>query len=218
MMFITCDIICKICSGDRCAIQFARFYVWVYRGNLKLTKRLPSMGQIAPVYAVIVMMTYGWTIVWFFWQIPSWIKYLSLLDVLGIFSYAMTVNLLESLTALMFLAGLSAILPEKWFRASFVSRGSSLVLLFGGCLMYYSNSFTTVLEKDFPQQFVSLLPIILVVIVFLLVLIDRLTFLRNFVEDFASRAVVFLYISIPISVLAFLYVIVRNLFWRFINA
>ena len=176
------------------------------------------MGQIAPVYAVIVMMTYGWTIVWFFWQIPSWIKYLSLLDVLGIFSYAMTVNLLESLTALMFLAGLSAILPEKWFRASFVSRGSSLVLLFGGCLMYYSNSFTTVLEKDFPQQFVSFLPIILVVIVFLLVLIDRLTFLRNFVEDFASRAVVFLYISIPISVLAFLYVIVRNLFWRFINA
>ena len=180
---------------------------------MNLAKRLPNLGQILPVYAVTVMMFYGWTIWRYFWQTPSWLHYLSIYELLGILSYAVLVDFFESLTILLALLFLSFLLPEKWFRDVFVARGSMLVLLNLGYLMYFDYSFKTASESDFPSFLVKLLPLVLVVILLLTFLAGKINILKNFVEEFSSRAVIFLYISIPISVIGTIYVIVRNLFW-----
>jgi hypothetical protein len=43
---------------------------------------VPGWGQIVPVYAVIVLIVYGWTITWFSWRFPGWLLFLKASEIL----------------------------------------------------------------------------------------------------------------------------------------
>jgi hypothetical protein len=107
---------------------------------LFIIKRVPKLQQIAPVYAVIVMMVYGWTIYWYLWKFPSWTYYLSLPDILSILAYSLSTNIIESLAILAILIVLCILLPRNWFYDSFIVRGSVAVILLLGYLMYFPGS------------------------------------------------------------------------------
>jgi len=184
---------------------------------LKITERLPKPKQIAPVYAVVVMLLYGWTISWILWKIPSWLYFLPVTEILGICAYAFTVVFLESLAALLALLVLCLALPKKWFYESFIARASTLVISLFGYLMYFSYSFKSIDTKDYPQTLANWTPAVIVVILLLVYVVGRVKMLSGMVEEFSSRAVVFLYISIPVSVLCLLYIIARNIFLNLIN-
>jgi hypothetical protein len=190
------------------ACMFAR------EGCMGMPARVPKIEQIAAVYGIIVMMVYGWTAAWSLWKAPSWLLVLAPADILGLQAVALAVDGLESLAVLLVLLCASVVLPAKWLRESFNVRGSTLVILLLGYTMFFSYSFKSIEPKDFPQDLVGWSPAAIALAIVLTTVVDRIRFLRNGIAALAARSVIFLYLSIPASIAALLYVVVRNLLWN----
>lgn len=176
---------------------------------MNLVKRIPKLEQIIPVYAVIVVMIYPWSLLRFFWRLPSWIYFSSIGEIAVIYAYTVVVNLVESILVLLAPILLSIVLPQKWFYDRFITKGTLLVLFGLGYLIYFNNH----LQADiFPLELVYWTPLAVVAILGLVFLLDRIGFLKRILEEVTNRLIVFLYISIPISLIALLTVLVRNIF------
>lgn len=173
-----------------------------------MISRFPNFRQIASVYAVIVLMLYSWTILWFLWKLPSWLFFMTVTEILEVFAFAMLNTLLESLVVLLAPVLLSLALPDKWFHEMFVVRGASFVFLSLGYLMFFAFQFQ---EETYPKLLLFLTPGVFVVIFCLVYFLGRLALARWVIESFANRAVIFLYLSIPISVIAVLFIILRQI-------
>ena len=177
---------------------------------MNLLKRIPGWQQIAPVYAVIVVMLYTWSLVLFFWRLPSFLYYSTLGEAAVIFSYMVVVDLLESLLVLFILLAIAFILPQKWFYNKFVTIGSSLVILSLAWLMFSNEIFVTQvfsLKQLLQKGLIVGLPILVITCA-----IVRIKPLDRFVSEFSNRCVIFLYIWGVLDVLAVLTVLVRNVF------
>jgi hypothetical protein len=172
--------------------------------------KIPKLEDIAPVYAVIVMMIYSWTLSRFFWKLSSWILFASVGDLTVFFAYMVVVNLLESVLVLLVPILMSIILPQKWFYDQFKTKSISLVLLGLGYLIYLDKKLYA--DFPFPLALVRWIPVAGVAILLLVFLIDRVGFLRRVLDELANRLTIFLYISIPISVVSLLVILIRNVF------
>jgi len=176
---------------------------------LFIKNKLPRLAQVYPVYAVIVILTYGWTIYWALWKLPSWLDFLPLGEIGAIFCYLMATNLIESLLALFGVIFLSLILPRKWFRDLFVSRGSVLTASILISIMIFEYHFDK--PADYFYKFPLYFPFILLLAGILAFLAGWIRIVRNAVEVFAENAIIFLFILLPLSFLSLLVIIVRNL-------
>ena len=174
-----------------------------------LRSRFPTLQDNLRVYAVIVTLIYAWTILWLFWALPSWLYFLTISEILPLFAYALTTNLLESLLILLGLNLLGALLPGKWFRDSFVARSFWLVAFGLGYLMFFASLFRK--EEDaFPTQMLQWSLLIFAAIFLVSLLLDRVSWVRRLIEKIADRLTIFLYVTIPLSVIALLVVLIRN--------
>ena len=176
---------------------------------LSITEKIPKLQDIAPVYAVIVMMIYPWTLSRFFWKLSSWILFASVGDLTALFAYMVVVNLLESILVLLVPLVMSIILPHKWFYDRFKTRSISLVLFGLGFLVYLNRHLHA--DSPFPLTLVRGIPITAVGILILTFLVDQVSFLRRVLDELANRLTIFLYISIPVSVIALLVVLIRDI-------
>jgi hypothetical protein len=180
------------------------------RKDLFFKNRYPRLAQIYPVYAIIVSLVYGWTIYWSFWKLPSWMDFLPLGGIASIYCYLLMANFFESLLVLLGAVIVSLILPPKWFRDVFVSRASVLAASVLISFAFFESHFIK------PAEYFHELPIYLVPIMLvggiLGFLAGWIPIVRKGVEILAENAVIFLYISVPLSLLALAVVIVRNLF------
>lgn len=177
---------------------------------MKLLKRIPKLEQITPVYAVIVVMIYTWSLLQFFWRLPSFLYYSTLGEIAVIFSYMAVVDLLESVLVLLVPVLLAVILPQKWYYDQFVTKGTSLVLLsLGYFMLFYVDLIVGILSPWALLQKVLIIGLIILALTFL---IDRVGFLSRFVQEISNRAVVFLYVWIPVSLVSLLTVLIRNIF------
>jgi hypothetical protein len=174
---------------------------------LAIFKRFPAREQVAAVYAVIVLVIYSWTILWFFWKLPSWLYFLSIWEIAKVLCYSITINFLESLVVLAPSVFLAVILPKQWFLDGFISRSVTMILIGLVYMMYLSDQFHGM--ESYPAAALNLAPIILLAILLAVLLVGKISFLRKLIEGFADRATVFLYISIPISLVCLLVVLVQ---------
>jgi hypothetical protein len=172
-------------------------------------RRVPDWKQIVAVYAVIVLMIYSWTILWFYWKLPSWLHFLNAGEILTVGAYALATNLLESATVLCALVVASLILPRRWLSDSFVARGTALAVSGVGYMMYIDYQFKT--KDDYPDLVLKpwSLAVALVAVLLIAVLSGRIAIVRKALELIADRATIFVYIFIPLSILALLAVVVR---------
>ena len=177
---------------------------------MSIIKKIPKLEEIAPVYAVIVMMVYPWTLTRFFWKLSSWILFASVGDLAAFVAYMVVVNLLESILILLVLLAMSIILPRKLFYDRFKTRSVALVLFGLGFLIYLNRNLHA--DAPFPMTLVRWIPMAVVVVLVLVFLVDKVGFLRRVLDELASRLTVFLYISIPISVVSLLVILIRNVF------
>ena len=177
---------------------------------MRIIRKIPKLDDIAPVYAVIVMMIYPWTLTRFFWKLSSWILFASVGDLAVIASYMVVINLLESIVVLLVLFAISIILPRKWFYDRFKTRSVSLVLFGVSYLIYLNMNFQA--GSAYPQALIRWIPAAMVVILMLMFLVERVSFLRGALEELASRLTIFLYISIPVSLISLVVVLIRNVF------
>jgi hypothetical protein len=177
---------------------------------LSIINKIPKLEEIAPVYAVIVMMIYPWTLTRYFWKLSSWILFASVGDLAVFFAYMVVVNLLESILVLLVPLTLSIILPRRWFYDHFKTRGVALVLFGLGFLIYLNRNMHA--DSSFPLTLVRWTPVAAIAILTLAFLVDQVGFFRKLLEELANRLTVFLYISIPVSAIAVLVVLIRNVF------
>jgi hypothetical protein len=182
---------------------------------LAFFNRFPKVAQLAPVYALTVLLVYGWTIMWFFWKLPSWLFFMTIGEILGVVAYAMAMNLLESLCVLLIPILLSVALPQKWFYDRFVARGAALALLLLGYAMFFITRLQ--IEEGYPKSLLLWSVLALFVIALLVYLVGKVPIVCKLLETLSDRAIVFLYLFIPISLVSFLVVIFRNLFWGIIS-
>jgi hypothetical protein len=176
---------------------------------LAIFKRIPVWGQIAPVYAVIVLTVYAWTLAWFFWKLPSWLFYLNAGEIGIAFAYSLATNFVESLAVLCGPLALCLALPRAWFLDRFVARGAAFALSGLGYMMYLAFQFKT--KDDYPS--LTLKPwsfaLAIAIILFIVFLAGRLSLLRKILEVVADRAIIFLYISVPLSLISLAVILVR---------
>ena len=170
---------------------------------------MPSRAQLAQVFALIVLMVYGWTIVWFSYKVPSWLYFLNLGEITTVFAYSLATNLAESLAVLCGPVALSLLLPRKWFHDVFVARAGTLAIAGLAYMMYVASQFTS--KDGYPSLTLKpwSLALVLVLIVALVYAAGRIQLLRRIVEGVADRATILLYVYLPLSILALLVVMFR---------
>ena len=176
---------------------------------MNFVQKIPKIEKIAPVYAVAVGMIYAWSMPRFFWRLTSWLYFSSVGEVAVIFSYMMVVNLIESVLVIFVPIALSVVLPGKWFLDRFVTKGTLFVSLSLSYLMYFDSRLYY--QSPFPLGLVYKTPIIIALLFALVFLIDWTGILDKILIDLSDRMIVFLYISIPVSLVSVLVVIIRNI-------
>jgi len=122
--------------------------------------QIPAWDKVASVYAVITLILYVWTFYWFLHELPAWLQYLQVTEIIVLYLHTLLINFLESLVLLSFILLLCVLLPRKWFYSSFVFRGVSMSLF---TLMYsiamivrrsQNMIFSTNMTLWFPALFV----------------------------------------------------------------
>ena len=158
------------------------------------------------------MVVYGWTILWFFWKLPSWLFFLNGGEILTAFAYVLVTNLLESLAVLSAPILLGLALPRRWFCDVFAVRGTTVALLGLAYMIYLANQFQT--KEDYPSLSLKPWSVVLAMVLIALGVFfsGRVSVLRKVVEALSDRATVFLYLSIPLSLVSLLVILGRLVF------
>jgi hypothetical protein len=177
----------------------------------KIKSRLPAIDAIPPVLAVISFLVYGWTLVVFLWQVPSWILFLTPGEILVVLAYSMTSSLLESLAVAGILLFVCMLLPSRWLRDVFVTRGTLAVVFGLGSIMLYMYRFSLVgysyIDHLVPWSLAGLGLTLLLTFIS-----PRIRPIVRAAAWISDRMIVFLFLFIPISLVSLLVVLYRNLF------
>jgi hypothetical protein len=176
--------------------------------------RFPNLKTIVPVFAVVAFPIYAWTIVAWLWKLPSWLYFLTPLEIASIFSYAMMTALLECLFALSLIVLVNVVLPPQLFRDVFSVRGTWMAL--GLLLCFLGNGGWRVARviSGYKLPFISLTAWLLAgaFLTFWLVFFStRSKHMTSFGAWLSERLIVFLYIQIPVSIISTVVVLVRNI-------
>ena len=174
-----------------------------------LRSKLPTIEQLAPLYALICVPVYYWSLLHFFWRVPSWVNYETPGEILVMLAYTLTVNFLESLLVLSAPVILSLLLPQKWFYDRFMPRALLLVTFGLGYMTFLDKQIKPYIP--FPYEFVKWTPLVFVLILALVYLSERIQFLGAILEKLADSLTIFLYILIPASLISLVVVLIRNL-------
>ena len=172
--------------------------------------RLPERSAVLPVYSVVAVPIFGWTITSWLWKLPSWMNFLTAAELAGIFSYAMLTALAESLLILGLLLLLSLLLPVRSFRDQFVVRGTWLAISLALCVLGNGawRGMTRFTYAEAPLALWSLVSVLLIIA--LTWISSKVRFMSQAAVWISDRLTVFLFILIPISILSVLVVIARN--------
>lgn len=183
----------------------------MFVSNLKawFQKRMPPVQQMAAVYGFILLVVCGWTIYWYFWKLPSWLYFMTVGELVTAYTYALPVNLLESLLLFFVPFLLALIFPPRWFRERFVAQGTALTILSALALAKYLSVITEL--QALPPGLNWMFPLVVAGILLIVFLVGRVNLLCKILEEIASRAVIFLYVFLPLSALALIVVLIRNL-------
>jgi len=181
--------------------------------QIRILERLPNRQAILQVYAVIAVMFSAWTITAFLWKLSAWLLILNVGEIFTVFSYSMVANLLESLTVLLLLLIVCALLPASLLRDDFVVRGTIVATGLVGSLMAFVKSHMQFgIESGMKLLIGPLVVLLLTAILLAFPPKFRLVrFLHSAIHWISDRMLVFLYILVPLFVIVLAYVIFRNI-------
>ncbi|MFT3893778.1 MAG: hypothetical protein QM730_19280 [Anaerolineales bacterium] len=180
-----------------------------------LWDRFPNRQDIAYVFSGVVFIVYAWAVRGFFFQFSSLRLYHNLGDILAVFCYLMAFALLESLLILGILLLIGFILPRSWFRDGFAVKGFLAVLVAGSAMIKLQSYLYSQQINDYqmpsPTVISSGAGIGFILLLILIVLFQKVTWVRNLLLAFEERLQIFLYVFIPLGILGFIVVFLRNI-------
>jgi len=184
-------------------------YGMIWRVFMKLPNRLPAFDQILAVYAVAAFMLFAWSLLWFFWNVPSWLHFMNLGVLFATLSYAMAASFLEGLTFLGLLLIVAFLLPPAWFRDHFTARGAAVTVSLLGLIML--RDYWIVSENYLLKPMTTFGVVLVALMAFLLFLTVKFSWMAKALSTLADRLTIFLYLFVPISIISILNVLLRNL-------
>lgn len=172
--------------------------------------RIPDKGSIVTVYAVAVFLVYTWTLFTSFWKLPSWLFFLKAGEIISVYAYAFLVNFTESILLLLVVLLPNIVFPRRWWMDAFIPRGVVLMLIILGSAVAHSSLYNSPdLRETFVNGQLNWWIGTLLIAVFLTWIAGRVKWIRQGLESLADRFVVFLYIYLPLTVVALLIVLAR---------
>jgi hypothetical protein len=190
----------------------------IFLSGLELIrKRLPVRADIIKVFNIVLFVVFSWSIRGFLFEIPAFLLYLGLPDISQILFYMLAFALLESVLVTGGLVFVSMILPSNWFKSGFAYKGFLIIvaatiglILFQG---YYKIGFFQNLMRNDYSDFKPILAGLMIGILVLSILF-WLFHIRPHLQKYLSVLIeqfsVFGYIYLPLGVIGFLVVIMRN--------
>lgn len=176
----------------------------------KIRERYPRQQDIPAVFSVVATMVYGWTLVIFFFKLPSWLLFVTTGELFALLVYIFIIPFFESLIIMGFLLAICLFLPARFFRNDFVVRASWLVIC-GYTSIFLFLKLNTMLENH-PIHLWEYWSITTFIICLIAAWISpRIKFMRAFAEWASDRLQVFLFILIPISLISLVVVVFRNI-------
>ncbi len=179
---------------------------------MKLRSKIPATGQIVQVFAVTSLMIYGWTTYGFIKRLPSWLYYLNFQEILSNYSYAAAFNFVETLLVMAVILIVNLVLPRKLFMERFVARGSLFSIFSMGYLIYLALAVGESKAFQFPAKLFDRIPLMLAGLLLVALLLPFMDIIQKAAENFADRAVIFLYILMPLTAVGILVFLFNNLF------
>ena len=175
-------------------------------------KRLPERNEIYAVLGVVVFVVHSWSMRGFLHEVPSFILYFKIGQILAVFSYMMGFALLESLILTFGLGLLALLLPSGWFKNGFIYKSFITVVLGGVAMLWLENTIMSWNNKFPPVELLlTFAGITLGVWVALLLLFHYVKPLHKPLLFIADRIGVMAYLYIPLGVLGLFVVLIRNL-------
>ena len=179
-----------------------------------MLKRFPAFNDILQVFAFTAFLVYGRLLYVFAWKLPSFLKNLTIEEILAILAYSLMVALLETGLLTSALTAFAFLFPAKWFRDDFVTRGTWAVTVWLVSWMIYFARMQalglelglTMADYIYPWIFTTLALAALAAFLF-----SRVRFMRAAATWFADRTQIFLVIFIPASLIGAIVAFVRNL-------
>lgn len=172
-----------------------------------LRNKIPPFHEILALYATIVFLIYGWATITFFWKVPSWLYFLSLEEIAGILSYTFASSLLECTIILFIFLFASLVLPSKWLYNRFAVRGSLMVY----ALTFWVVLFTlnSLIQLPTTGDVITFSIGVLLTSVLAMILADRISVVQRLIITVGNRLTVFLYLWLPLSLIAILVIVLR---------
>jgi hypothetical protein len=174
-----------------------------------LRQRLPATPDLLSVAGFVMLIAFSWTLLGAFNRLPSWILMFTLPELVGILSYALMISLFDSLLVMAAILIAAFVLPPGWLSRDFLAKGGVLVLaLMGSPALFHFMG-----QNFYEVSSAALLPAVFLVIVLAIALFLLLR-IRPFWRMMAllvERSRIFLYIYLPLSLLAIVIVILRNI-------
>ena len=175
-------------------------------------KRLPERNEFYAVLGVVVFVVHSWSVRGFLHEVPSFIHYFRVSQILAIFAYMMGFALLESLLVTSGLGLLSLLMPAGWFKNGFVYKSFITVLLGRIAMLWLENTVMSWNNKFPPVELLLTFAGITVgAWVVLLLLLHYLKPLQKALLFIADRIGVMAYLYVPLGILGLFVVLVRNL-------
>ena len=165
--------------------------------------RFPKTDDMLQVYSLVVFLEYTWAMLAFFYTLTSWLLMLSLADIAWSFFYGIFFTFLDSLVVFSLALICAWLAPSKWLRDEFLSRGGMLAMALFAWIVLLQAGFA-------KGNFFLAILIVVLHIGAMVFLTARVPILKRFVEGFISRAALFAYIYLPLSVVGFFVILLRN--------
>jgi len=173
-------------------------------------KQLPTNAEIFAVFSVVIFFVHSWSVRGFLYKLPSFLLYLSVWDILSVFSYMMAFALLEGILVTTGLVFLGVVLPKKWFRDGFVYK-AFLVLLVIAIDMILLQKTMGINLPDVHALYREA-EITVLVLLGLILLFHNIPPLQKIVVYLVDGFGIMVYIYVPIGAISLLVVLIRNLF------
>ncbi len=179
-----------------------------------LKSRLPASSEALSVFSIFVFFVFSWALYRASWYVPSWLEYLTIWSILVIIAYVLAFALIESAAMLGLLVFFFLFFPKKILKAKYALLGSSLAVLLSVGAFLLQRKINLVYRLELWQLVVyplaGLLAAVLLVLL-LAFLLDRFPRLSRLLAAVLDRMVIFVYIYVPLGLLALLVVLVRNI-------
>jgi len=180
----------------------------------RIKARLPKAGQIWPVFSIILFIVFSWMLYRYFFQLPSWLYYMSTQNIFVLLAYTLSFSFVESLSVLLYVLFICFIFPGKFFKEIFIPQGSLQVIIITGLTYFLRLRLEDLAEMDLRMLVaigIGLIIIQALSVVVIYMFLKRLPVTARWISSFAERMTIFYYLYAPLGVLCTLIVIVRNI-------